>query len=115
MNRNPETPVFSPGEFQPRRQSNRIIFSLTSIFFVFGVLLAFGVRSIEAVRQKEKDEKITLDLKQKQMETMQRELAREEKDRIALQEQIEKYQEQVENYGRASKTQTEMKSNLRKV
>lgn len=106
MNRNPETPVFSPGEFQPRRQSNRIIFSLTSIFFVFGVLLAFGVRSIEAVRQKEKDEKITLDLKQKQMETMQRELAREEKDRIALQEQIEKYQEQVENYGRASKTQT---------
>lgn len=106
MNRNPESPVFSPGEMRPRRQNNRVIFSLTSIFFVFGVLLAFGVRSIEAVRKSEADKKITRALEEKQLQFMQNQLAREEKDRIALQEQIEKYQKQVENNGRASKAQT---------
>lgn len=107
MSRNQEViPVFSPGEYQPRRRSNRVIFSLTSIFFVFGVLLAFGVRSIEAVRQSERDKKVTLALEKKQLELMQQTLAREEKERVALQEQIEKYQKQVENNGQATKAQT---------
>jgi uncharacterized protein YlxW (UPF0749 family) len=106
MNRNPETPVFSPSEIRPRRQNNRTIFSLTSIFFVFGVLLAFGVRSIEAVRKDEADKKITRNLQEAQLKSMQNELAREAKERTALQEQIEKYQKQVDNNGKASKAQT---------
>lgn len=106
MNRNPETPIFSPSEVRPRRQNNRVIFSLTSIFFVFGVLLAFGVRSIEAVRKDEADKKITRSLQEAQLKTMQNELTREAKERTALQEQIEKYQKEVDNNGKASKAQT---------
>lgn len=89
-----------------RKRSSRVLFSLTSIFFIFGALLAFGVRSMEAVRQNERDKKITLALEEKQLELMQRTLEHEGKERQALQEQIDQYQKEVEVSGKASKDQT---------
>ena len=62
-----------------RKRGSGALFSLTSIFFVFGILLAFGMRSIEAVRKNELAKKQTLVLEQKQLEVMQRTLAREGK------------------------------------
>jgi uncharacterized protein YlxW (UPF0749 family) len=89
-----------------RKRGGGALFSLTSIFFVFGILLAFGMRSIEAVRKNELEKKQTLALEQKQLEVMQRTLAREEKERVALQKQIADYEKQVKENGTASKAQT---------
>jgi uncharacterized protein YlxW (UPF0749 family) len=99
----PETPsnaVFDAPAM--RKRGSGALFSLTSIFFVFGILLAFGMRSIEAVRKNELQKKQTLALEQKQLEVMQRTLAREEKERLALQKQIRDYEEQVKSSGKAS-------------
>ncbi len=85
-----------------RKRAGGALFSLTSIFFVFGILLAFGMRSIEAVRKNSVTEKHTLELKQKQMEEMQQSLIREEKESRALQTQIATYEKQVKDNGKAS-------------
>lgn len=85
-----------------RRRGGGALFSLTSIFFVFGILLAFGMRSIEAVRKNELEKKQTLAREQKQLEIMQRTLAREEVERKALQKQIADYEKQVKDNGKAS-------------
>src|SRR5688500_18182501 len=89
-----------------RRRGGGVLFSLTSIFFIFGILLAFGVRSIEAVRKNEQEKKETLALEQKQLEQMQRTLKREEEERKVLQDQVRKYEEQVKLSGKATQAQT---------
>lgn len=93
-------------EVPSRRRGGGVLFSLTSIFFVFGILLAFGVRSIEAVRKNDREKKEILALEQKQLAQMQRTLAREEQEGQALRDQIRKYEEQVKNSGKASAAQT---------
>ena len=99
-----------------KRRSNGVLFSLTSIFFVFGILLAFGVRSIEAVRQSERDKVASRVEEQKQLDQMQRNLAREEKERKGLQTRIALYEKQIASGAKMSKEQAlKMSTELKKV
>ena len=92
-------------EFEPRKRSSGVLFSLTSIFFVFGILLAFGVRSIEAVRQSERDQKVTLAGQQQQLEQMQRTVENEKKSSAKLQESLAASQKLVAQGRSISKNQ----------
>jgi len=87
------------------RRSSGVLFSLTSIFFVFGILLAFGVRSIESVRQSERDQKENLAGQQQQLTEMQRTLAKEKKNREKLQASLDASNKQLEQGGKISKLQ----------
>ena len=95
------------GDFPPRPKSSGVIFSLTSIFFVFGILLAFGVRSIEAVRQSERDQKQTLIGQQQQLEEMQRSMEKEKRESAKLQANLAATKKLVADGGRLSKIQSQ--------
>ena len=84
LRKNAEEQNFDSRRAEGKRSSG-VLFSLTSIFFVFGILLAFGVRSIESVRQNERDQKENLAGQQQQLTEMQRRLAKEKKDSARLQ------------------------------
>lgn len=88
-----------------KRRSNSVLFSLTSIFFVFGILLAFGVRSIEAVRQTERDEKVTLAEQQQQLEQMQRTVEKEKTESAKIQANLDETKKQLAQGGKISKIQ----------
>lgn len=90
----------------PYRRSG-MLFSLTSIFFIFGGLLAFGMRSIEAVRQNESDKKANLIVEQRQLEQMQKMLKEEETERRELQERLVEYQEEIAKSGKISQEQSD--------
>ncbi len=87
------------------KRSSGVLFSLTSIFFVFGILLAFGVRSIESVRQSERDQKQTLLGQQQQLDQMKLTLEKEKKDRATLQASLDTTKKQLAAGGKISKVQ----------
>lgn len=99
-----------------RNGATTILFSLTSICFVFGILLAFGVRSIQAVRQNEIASREDQQNQNRQLEQMQDNLEREEKERAKLQASIETYKKQIAGGERISKMQAnKMNLELKKL
>jgi uncharacterized protein YlxW (UPF0749 family) len=95
----------SPDVPRRRKGVTAIIFSLTPICFIFGALLAFGVRSIQAVRENERESKQNLALQQNQLEAAQKSLAREEKARKELEASYEAIKQKIASEGKVSKAQ----------
>jgi uncharacterized protein YlxW (UPF0749 family) len=99
-----------------RRGATTVLFSLTAICFLFGGLLAFGVRSIQAVRQKQVDSQEDAHFQEKQLEQMEKNLEREEKQRVDMQAKMALLQKQAEEGSKLSKVQAQkMTLELKKV
>ena len=71
----------TPFDAPRRKGANTVVFSLTAICFLFGGLLAFGARSVQAVRENEIEKKENLALQQEQLDKAKSTLAREIKAR----------------------------------
>ena len=92
----------------PRRSgATTVLFSLTAVCFLFGAMLAFGMRSIQAVRENEVESQSSLVRQQTQLEEMQRNLLNEEKQRKELQHRALLLQKQLADGGRVSKLQAQ--------
>ena len=87
------------------KRSSGVLFSLTSIFFVFGILLAFGMRSIESVRQSERNQKENLAGQQQQLDQMRLTLEKEKKNRERLQASLDASNKAVTHGASISKIQ----------
>jgi uncharacterized protein YlxW (UPF0749 family) len=99
-----------------RSGATTILFSLTSICFVFGILLAFGVRSIQAVRLNEVESREDQKIQSRQLDQMKNNLAREEQERAKLQASIKSYQDQIASGKRVSQMQAhKMNVELKKL
>lgn len=85
-----------------RKGATTVLFSLTAICFLFGGLLAFGARSIQAVRQNEVTSRENSESQQQQLEQMRRNLQRDADEKDKLLKQIELAKKQATEGGRAS-------------
>jgi uncharacterized protein YlxW (UPF0749 family) len=107
----------APFETRPRRGgANTVVFSLTAICFLFGGLLAFGARSVQAVRENEVEKHQNLALQQDQLEKAQSTLAREEKRRHDLETSLNAAKIKLAATGKMSEAQAKkLSSEMKKL
>jgi uncharacterized protein YlxW (UPF0749 family) len=99
-----------------RRGATTVLFSLTAICFLFGGLLAFGVRSIQAVRQKQIDSQEDAHFQETQLAQMEKNLEREKQQREDMQAKMALLQKQAAEGSKLSKAQADkMTLELKKV
>jgi uncharacterized protein YlxW (UPF0749 family) len=98
----PTNPEVSGPAPRRRPRATAVIFSLTPICFIFGALLAFGVRSIQAVRENERASRENLALQQDQLAAAQKSLAREEKARKDLEASYDAIRKKIATEGKVS-------------
>lgn len=102
MSRKPETAL---KDSTRRKGATTALFSLTTICFLFGSLLAFGARSIQAVRENEAESKQNLLLQENQLKLMQSNLEREEKERHDLETSLAALRNKIAKEGKVSQAQ----------
>ena len=88
-----------------RKGANTVLFSLTTICFLFGGLLAFGLRSVQAVRENEEESKQNLQLQQDQLLQAQKNLEREAKQRKDLEASLASVKAKIATEGKVSQAQ----------